>query len=160
MPRKKQLVDCRPRYTDQASAIMPLLLILEDDVAELRTMVELARRAGFDQFEISQRVVDARVYLEQATAGKVPLPRALLIDLDRGLDAGCEVLRFRNAYASLQAIPAVLWTLLKPHQREVCRSFGRVSFVSKDDDPHVLIGELSSILQKRPEEGTSEPTAA
>jgi hypothetical protein len=92
-------------------------------------------------------VVGARIYLEQAIAGKVPLPAALFIDLDRGLDAGCEVLRFRNAHPSLREIPAVIWTLLGPKEREICKSFGAVGFVSKDDDPNVLVGELGAIIE-------------
>jgi hypothetical protein len=52
---------------------MPLLLILEDTLGELRTVAESARRAGFDEFEISERVIEARIYLEKAMAGKVPL---------------------------------------------------------------------------------------
>ena len=140
--------------------LMPLLLILEDTLAELPTVVALARRAGFDRFEICQRVIEARVYLEQAMGAKVPLPQALFIDLDRGLDAGCEVLRFRNAHSSLKAIPAVLWTLLRHHEREICKSFGMVGFVSKGDDPHVLIGELSSILQNFRERGAIDRLTA
>jgi len=126
---------------------MPLLLILEDAVAELRTVVELARRAGFDEFEISERVVDARAYLEQAARCKVRVPAALFIDLDRGLEAGCEVLRFRNTHPPLKAIPAIIWTLLGQREREISRSFGAVSVVSKDDDPNVLIGELRTIIK-------------
>lgn len=125
---------------------MPLLLVLEDTVAELRTVAALARRAGFDEFEICERVVEARLYLERANTGKSPLPTALFIDLDRGLDAACEVLRFRNAHPPLKNIPAVIWTQLGFREREVCRSFGAVSFVSKNDDPNVLIGELDAIL--------------
>ena len=125
---------------------MPLLLILEDTVAELRTVAASARRAGFDEFEICERVVDARMYLERANAGKAPLPAALFIDLDRGLDAGCEILRFRNAHHSLKEIPAVIWTVLGSHEREICRSFGAIGFVSKNDDPNVLIGEFDAIL--------------
>ena len=125
---------------------MPLLLVLEDTLAELRTVVELARRAGFDEFEISERVFAARMYLEQAMAGKVPLPKAMFIDLDRGVDAACELLRFRNANAPLKAIPAIIWTALGIRDREACRSFGAVSFVSKTDDPNVLTGELSGII--------------
>ena len=87
------------------------------------------------------------MYLEQAMVGKVPLPEALFIDLDRGLDAGCELLRFRNAHTLLKAIPAVIWTFPGNREREICKSFGAVSFVSKDDDPNVLIGELSSIIE-------------
>lgn len=139
---------------------MPLLLILEDAVAELRTVVALARRSGFDEFEICQRVVEARVYLEQSIAGKVPQPAALFIDLDRGIDAGCEVLRFRNSCPSLKAIPAVIWTLLRHHEREICRSLGGVSFVSKDDDPNVLIGELASIIANSREAGAIDPAAS
>jgi hypothetical protein len=127
--------------------LMPLLLLLEDTLADLRTVVASARRAGFDEFEISERVIEARMYLEQAMAGKVPLPAALFIDLDRGLDAGCELLRFRNARTILKLIPAVIWTVLRNHEREKCRSFGAVSFVSKEDDPNVLIGELSGIIE-------------
>jgi hypothetical protein len=87
---------------------MPLLLVLEDAIAELRTVAASARRAGFDEFEISERVIEARMYLEQAMAGKVPMPEALFIDLDRGLDAGCELLRFRNAHTILKVIPAII----------------------------------------------------
>ena len=126
---------------------MPLLLVLEDTPAELRTVVELARRAGFDEFEISERVIEARMYLEQAMTGKVPVPAALFIDLDRGIDAGCELLRFRNSKALLKEIPAAIWTALGHYEREKCRSFGGVSFVSKDDDLNVLIGEFSSIIE-------------
>ena len=126
---------------------MRLLLILEDRVAELRAIVESARRAGFDEFEISERVIDARLYLEQAIRGKARVPAALMIDLDRSLDAGCEVLRFRNSYPSLEAIPAIIWTLCGQREREISRSFGAVSVVSKDDDPNVLIGELTTIVQ-------------
>jgi CheY-like chemotaxis protein len=125
---------------------MPLLLVLEDRLAELRAVVELARRSGFDEFEISERVFVARMYLEQAMAGKVPLPTALLIDLDRGVDAGCELLRFRNAHLGLKPIPAILWTALGIRDREICRSFGAVRFVCKDDDPNVLAGELRSVI--------------
>ena len=127
---------------------MPLLLVLEDALAELRTVAALARRAGFDEFEISERVIEARMYLEQAIARKVPLPEALFIDLDRGLDAGCELLRFRNAHTLLKEIPAVIWTVLGPREREKCKSFGALSFVSKDDDPNVLIGEFGSIIAR------------
>jgi CheY-like chemotaxis protein len=125
---------------------MPLLLVLEDRLAELRAVVELARRSGFDEFEISERVFVARNYLEQALAGKVPLPAALLIDLDRGIDAGCELLRFRNAHTGLKPIPAIIWTALGIRDREICRSFGSVSFVCKDDDPNVLTEELRGVI--------------
>lgn len=133
---------------------MALLLVLEDVLAELRTVADSARRAGFDEFEISERVFQARMYLEQAMARKVPVPEALFIDLDRGLDAACELLRFRNAHPALKEIPAILWTLLGAREREQCKSFGALSFVSKNDDPNVLIGEFSSILSR------SRPVAA
>lgn len=79
-------------------------------------------------------------------AGKVPLPEALFIDLDRGLDAGCELLRFRNAHVLLKEIPAVIWTVLGTRERERCKSFSALSFVSKNNDPNVLIGEFGSII--------------
>jgi CheY-like chemotaxis protein len=128
--------------------LMPLLLVLEDALADLRVIAPLARRAGFDEFEISERVIEARMYLEHAMAKKVPLPEALFIDLDRGLDAGCELLRFRNAHSCLKAIPAILWTILGPQERQKCKSFGALSFVSKNDDPNVLIAEFGSILAR------------
>jgi CheY-like chemotaxis protein len=146
MPRKEQTHRCRVALHWKPITFMPLLLVLEDTVAELRTVAASARRAGFDEFENCERVVEARMYLERADAGKAPLPAALLIDLDRGLDAGCEVLRFRNTYPTLKEIPAVIWTLLGSREREICKSFGAVGFVSKDDDPNVLIGELDAIL--------------
>jgi hypothetical protein len=150
LERSRSIDVARGRLIPHATR-MPLLLILEDTLGELRTVVESARRAGFDEFEISERVIDARMYLEQAMARKVLLPEALFIDLDRGLDAGCELLRFRNAHTILKVIPAVIWTVLRAQERERCKSFGALRFVSKDDDPNVLIGEFGSIIASSPQ---------
>jgi hypothetical protein len=137
-----------PRYTKRTPRLCPYYSFLEDALAELRTVAASARRAGFDEFEISERVIEARIDLEQAMAGRVPLPEALFIDLDRGLDAGCELLRFRNAHTLLKEIPAVIWTILGTCERERCKSFGALNFVSKKDDPNVLIGEFSRIISR------------
>jgi hypothetical protein len=61
---------------------MPLPLILEDNRAHMRTAVDLAQGAGFNELEISSSAQDTHHYLEGALQGKSPMPDAMLIDLD------------------------------------------------------------------------------
>jgi hypothetical protein len=51
---------------------MPLLLVLEDNPADLRIAAGIARRAGFSELEVNQYASDAKAYLEKANGGKVP----------------------------------------------------------------------------------------
>jgi len=133
---------------------MSLLLVLEDNPADLRRAADIARRAGFSELEVNQYAGDAKAYLEKATGGKVPRPDAILVDLALGHDSGFEMLRFWHSSPQLKKIPVVVWTLARATQLEICRYFGVQLLVSKDDDPNVLREALASTIEESARDAT------
>lgn len=125
---------------------MSLLLILEDNPGDLRQAVDAGKRAGFAEFEIHDYASAAHIYLEKAMGGKVPLPDAMVVDLDLGIESGFELLRFWHSTPKLKSIPTVVWTVMGDHEREICRLFGITRCFSKRDDIHILEHALASIL--------------
>ena len=125
---------------------MPLLLILEDTTADLRKAADIARSAGFTEFEVNAFATRARRYLEEAINGEGPLPDAILVDLELGFESGFELLRFWHGNQKLRHIPVIIWTVMGAHEREICDLFGVYGFVSKDDSPDVLRAALANVL--------------
>ena len=125
---------------------MPLLLVLEDNSADLHRAADTALRAGFTEIEARRFASDAKVYLEKAMRGQAPMPDAMVIDLDLGIESGFELVRFWHGTPQLRPIAVVIWTL-KDQQREICGLFGVQHFVSKHDDPEVLLGVLAEIIR-------------
>ncbi len=125
---------------------MALVLILEDDPADGRRAADLARRAGFAEIELNGFASEARLYLERGMSGHGPLPDAMVVDLDLGLESGFEILRFWYGNPRLKAIPVIIWTVMGDHEREICRCFGVSSFVCKHDGSEALLEALSAIL--------------
>ncbi|MFZ0273317.1 MAG: response regulator [Acidobacteriaceae bacterium] len=126
---------------------MPLLLVLEDDPADLRIAADTARRAGFPELEVIRTASEAKAYLENATNRNVPLPDAMLIDLALGYESGFELLRYWHSRPRLREIPVIVWTIARDTQLEICRYFGVRQIVSKDDDPNILREALSGVIQ-------------
>jgi CheY-like chemotaxis protein len=125
---------------------MPLLLVLEDTKADLLRATDLALRAGFTQVRMTSFATDARRYLESAMAGEEPLPDAMLIDLDLGLESGFEILRMWHSNLLLRRIPVIVWTVMCGREREICRLFGVDCFISKTDDPRLLRQAFAHIV--------------
>jgi DNA-binding response OmpR family regulator len=121
-------------------------MILEDNPADVRRAADFGRRAGFTEIEISGFASGARLYLEKRMSEKAPLPDAIVVDLDLGLESGFELLRFWHGTAELRAIPVIIWTIMGDHEREICRLFGVQRFVSKVDGSHDLLEALGAIL--------------
>jgi CheY-like chemotaxis protein len=126
---------------------MPLLLVLEDTLADRRLAVDMAQRAGFTEFEVSNFPADARLYLEKVMTGKVPRPDAMLVDLTLGVESGFELLRLWHSRPQLKQIPVVVWTIARGTQFDICRYFGIQHLLSKDDDPNVLREALASVIE-------------
>jgi CheY-like chemotaxis protein len=124
---------------------MPLLLVLEDDPADLRNAADVARRAGFAEVEVCKHVGDARNYLENALSGSVPLPDAIVLDLDLGIGSGFEIVRLWYGNARLKPIPVIIWTIFGNHEREMSELFGIHRFVSKYDGPQALFEALAGL---------------
>ncbi|MGC2637055.1 MAG: hypothetical protein WA294_07735 [Acidobacteriaceae bacterium] len=131
---------------------MPLLLLLEDSPADIRKAADIGRHAGFTEVEVYRFSTDGKIYLEKGLRGEVPLPQAIVIDIDLGIESGFELLRFWHRIPQLKAIPLVVWTVTGDQYREICVLFGVCQFVSKDDGPAALLAALRSIL---PDEDTA-----
>jgi len=125
---------------------MSLLLLLEDSPADIKRADEVARRAGFTEIEVHRFATDARIYLEKGLRGEVPLPEAIVLDIDLGLESGFELLRFWHRIPELKTIPLFVWTVTGDQYREVCGLFGVCEFVSKDDGPAALLKVLAPVI--------------
>jgi CheY-like chemotaxis protein len=136
---------------------MPLVLILEDNHADLRKAADVARRAGFTEIEVSGFASEARLYLEKGMSGGVPLPDAMVVDLDLGLESGFEILRFWHGTPRLKRIPVIIWTVMGDHEREICRLFGVRTFVSKQNGAEALMEALSPIIPDAGEQRMRTP---
>lgn len=136
---------------------MPLLLILEDNPADVRRAADFGRLAGFTEIEISGFASGARLYLEKRMSEKSPLPDAIVVDLDLGLESGFELLRFWHGTAGLRAIPVIIWTIMGDHEREICRLFGVQRFVPKVYGSQELLKALDAILSESGDERVQRP---
>lgn len=83
--------------------------------------------------------------MENGLSGRVPLPDAMIIDLDLGLESGFELLRFWHATAQLKAIPVIIWTV-SSREREICQIFGVQAFASKQGGAQSLAEALGTII--------------
>jgi CheY-like chemotaxis protein len=128
---------------------MPLLLILENNPTDLRKAADFAKRAGFDELEVYRHASEATAYLQKGLAGRVPLPHAMVVDLDLGMEGGFELVRYWHSSPKLKSIPVLVWSILGNDQKAICRPFGVSQFVSKQDDPNVLRAALAEIIAGR-----------
>jgi CheY-like chemotaxis protein len=136
---------------------MPLLLVLEDTVADSRKAVDIARAAGFTEFEVVNSPTRALVYIEKALDKEVPLPDGMIVDLELGRESGFELVRFWHRNPRLRGIPVIIWTIMGDEQREICGFFGVSRFVSKYDSPDVLTEALMDIISGA---GKTEPVVS
>lgn len=126
---------------------MALLLMLEDNPADLRKAADIATRAGFTEFEATGYASEAQLYLENAMNGKVPLPNAIVVDLDLGIESGFELLRFWHRNLQLKSTPVIVWTGMGEHEQELCQLFHVYRVIPKDENPQVLMDTLASIAR-------------
>ena len=128
---------------------MALLLIVEDSPKDLDSAASVAKRAGFSEIKTRILASLAIVYLEKALQGESPLPDAILLDLDLGLESGFELLRFCHKTKLLSRIPVVVWTIMGEEHREICKLFGVRDCLSKNDGPAALHNVLARISGMR-----------
>jgi CheY-like chemotaxis protein len=126
---------------------MPLLLVLEDTSADLHKAADVALRAGFTEIEARRFASDAKIYLEKAMREQGPMPDAMVIDLDLGIESGFELVRFWHGTPQLRSIAVVIWSMMD-EQREMCGFFGVQHFVSKHGGSEALYSALVAILQE------------
>jgi CheY-like chemotaxis protein len=124
---------------------MRRLLVVEDQPNDLRKATDLARAAGFTEMEARSSALSAKVYLEKGLDGELPLPDAIVLDLDLGYESGFELMRFWHGKPQLAKIPLIVWTIMGEDQREICRLFKVTAYVSKLDDGQELKAALGGL---------------
>jgi CheY-like chemotaxis protein len=128
---------------------MDRLLIVDDDLKDMRLAHDTARSLGFTDIEGRTGVDQTITYLEAALVGKCLLPDAIVIDLNLGSDSGYVLLRYCCSNPGLASIPVVVWSILGEHQRDLCSVFRVRAFVTKDDEEYDLRAALRE-LQEQP----------
>jgi CheY-like chemotaxis protein len=126
---------------------MPLLLILEDEQADLYIAADIARHVGFSGVQGTSFASDALRYLERAMAGEVALPDAMLVDLVLGIESGFELLRLWHSRPQLRSIPVIVWSAAGSREREICLLFGVHRFVAKAAGLGLLAESLAGLCR-------------
>lgn len=109
---------------------MKRLLLIEDQSKDAVNAATVAESLGIHEIEACNTVYKAMLSLEKGIAGEGPLPDAIVLDLDLGVESGFELLRYWRAAPGLSRIPIMIWSVVE-EQREVCELFRVRSFVSK-----------------------------
>jgi CheY-like chemotaxis protein len=109
---------------------MARLLLVDDQSKDLITALNVAESLGIKDIITKNSIRLAKAFLENGLKGEVPLPNAIVLDLDLGMESGFELLRFWHSTPQLAAIPMMIWSVVE-EQRELCSLFKVTSFVSK-----------------------------
>jgi DNA-binding response OmpR family regulator len=125
------------------------MLILEDNLKDLRIATDIALKAGFSDVVAYTSSSTAWVILGNGIEDNRPLPTAMILDLDLGLESGFELLRFCHKNRLVSRIPVVVWTVMD-NEREICRLFGVHEFVAKHDGPDALYEALVRVNPPKP----------
>lgn len=107
------------------------VLIVEDQLGDLRIAAAAAQESGFSDVEATSSSAAAREFLVRAMDGAWPLPDAIVLDLDLGYESGFELLRFWHSTPQISKVPVVVWTILGDQYREICEMFKVSGYVDK-----------------------------
>lgn len=110
---------------------MKRLLLVEDDPKDVRVAAEIAKSVGIVEIDAQTSVQSAQTYLEKGLREEMPLPDAIVLDLNLGYESGYELLRFWHRTPRLAKIPLIVWSVLGDEQRKMCELFKINSYVAK-----------------------------
>ena len=110
---------------------MTRILVVEDQPSDLHIASQSARAAGIEEVEARTTAQAAMSYLQKGLRDEIPLPDAIVLDLDLGYESGYELLRYWHSTPALKRIPLLVWTILGEEQREICNLFKVTNYVSK-----------------------------
>jgi len=111
-------------------ASLKRLLLVEDELKDLKFASDTARSIGIEEIEARTTLQAARSYLDKALQDEVPLPDCIVLDLNLGYESGYELLRYWHSTPRLAQIPVIVWSILGDEQREMCKLFKVDSFVA------------------------------
>ena len=81
---------------------MPRVLIVENDIADIRSAAAVLKRLGVTEVDAVRDVGAAIVRLQDAIDGIKAAPSLVLLDLDFAFESGFEVLRFWKSHPELK----------------------------------------------------------
>src|SRR5436305_13746222 len=113
----------------QARDTMNRILVVEDQPSDLQIAAQAAEAAGVHEVEARTSPQAAMAYLEKGLRGEIPLPDAIVLDLDLGYESVYELLRNWHSTPELRKIPLLVWTILGEEQREICNLFKVTNYV-------------------------------
>jgi CheY-like chemotaxis protein len=120
-------------------------LLVDDEPADLKRAREAAESLGIEDIQARTTVRAAHQHLEKALAGEVPLPDAIVVDLDFGHDSGFELLRFWHSTPELKKIPVLVWSVVE-EQKQICELFRVNCFISKGQGAAAFREALAQLI--------------
>ena len=128
-------------------ASLKRLLLVEDELKDLKFASDTARSIGIEEIEARTTLQAARSYLDKALQDEVPLPDCIVLDLNLGYESGYELLRYWHSTPRLAQIPIIVWSILGDEQREMCKLFKVDSFVAKWEGAEAFRDALVKLQQ-------------
>ncbi len=119
------------------------VLILDDDLNDLRIASDAARAMGIADVELFQWLAPAQSRLREGLRGEAPLPDAIILDLALGCESGYELLRLWHSNRAQAKVHMIVWSHLEERNQQLCELFNIDSYVSKWDG----VGALSDALR-------------
>lgn len=128
---------------------MTRILVVEDQPSDLHIASQSARAVGIQEIEARTTAQAAMSYLQKGLRDEVPLPDAIVLDLDLGYESGYELLRYWHSTPALNKIPVLVWTILGEEQREICNLFKVKNYVSKWEGAGAFRDALKTLTEPR-----------
>lgn len=107
------------------------LLIVEDNPKDMLVASSVAQAIGVSNVQGTNSLAGALSILEGGLKGEVPLPDAILLDLDLGLDSGYEVLRLWRTTPEMNKVRVIVWSILSDDHKQMCDVFRVTCFMGK-----------------------------
>lgn len=126
---------------------MKRLLLVEDDPKDVRVAAEVAKSLGIVEIDAQTSVQSAQSHLEKGLRQEIPLPDAIVLDLNLGYESGYELLRFWHRTPRLAKIPLIVWSVLGEEQRKMCELFKINSYVAKWEGNEAFREALGNLEQ-------------
>ena len=125
------------------------VVLIEDSAADVKKAYRVLELLNVKTPTVFTLIPAALMYLEDVVDGKRTCPDLILLDLVLGADSGFEVLRYFKMHPALARCHVVVWTAMGDVQQELCRHFGVLHVVSKDDGDGALLQVMKKLTSGR-----------
>lgn len=126
---------------------MARVLLVEDNERDRETVQQALRHAGFTDIQWVMDGSQALEILNDSIRAGVPLPDAIILDLNLPLVSGHEVLRFCKRTPELKGTKVVVLSRLKSENEiQVCYYMGASRYIQKSSDQEQLEQQVRSAL--------------